>query len=193
MRTIPWFRRGRLFAVTAIVLISACASTPDIRRDTNPSARFGAYKTFAFYSPLATDTGSFQTLLTTHLMAATRGTMESKGYVFSESSPDLLINFYVNIENRQDIRTTTTPSSRNTWGYYGFRRGRYTGFNNTTTVQVVNYRQGTLTIDLIDAKQNTLSWTATAEGRVSSSAARNPGPEIDTLVADMMAPLVTVH
>jgi hypothetical protein len=53
----------------------------------------------------------------------------------------------------------------------------------------LNRCRGALTIDLIDAKQKALAWTATVEGRVSYDAIRNPGPTIDTLVANMMAPV----
>jgi uncharacterized lipoprotein YajG len=93
-------------AAAATVLISACANTPTIHRDTNPAATFSSYKTFAFLLPLATDKFPYESLLTQHLKDATREAMESKGYVFSASAPDLLLNFYVNIQNKQDVRTT---------------------------------------------------------------------------------------
>jgi hypothetical protein len=71
-------------------------------------------------------------------------------------------------------------------GYYGYRTGYYR-VSNTATVETVNYKQGTLTIDLVDAKQKVLAWTVTAEGRISSSALKDPGPAIDTLVTNMMS------
>jgi Domain of unknown function (DUF4136) len=176
--------------VAATVLISACASTPAIHRETNPAATFSSYKTFGFLSPLATDKFPYETLLTEHLKDATRHTMESKGYVFSASAPDLLLNFYVNIQNKQDVRTTPGSVAYVGYagGYYGYRTGYYRVYN-AATIETVNYKQGTLTIDLVDAKQKVLAWTATAEGRVSNNALNNPGPAIDTLVTNMMAPL----
>ena len=170
--------------------ISACENTPTIRRDTNPAATFGSYKTFGFLSPLATDKFPYESLLTQHLKDATRQAMESKGYVFSTSAPDLLLNFYVNIQDKQDVRTTPGSAAYMGYGYpggyYGYRTGYYRVFN-TATVETVNYKQGTLTIDLVDAKQKVLAWTATAEGRISSSALKDPGPAIDTLVTNMMS------
>jgi hypothetical protein len=70
-------------------------------------------------------------------------------------------------------------------GYYGYRGGYYRGFN-PVSIETVNYMQGTLTIDLVDAKQKALAWTATAEGRVSYDAIKNPGSAIDTLVTNMI-------
>jgi hypothetical protein len=177
-------------ALAATFLISGCENTPTIRRDTNPAATFSSYKTFGFLSPLATDKFPYESLLTQHLKDATRQAMESKGYVFGTNAPDLLLNFYVNIQDKQDVRTTPGSAAYVGYGYpggyYGYRTGYYRVYN-TATVQTINYKQGTLTIDLVDAKQKMLAWSATSEGRISSSALKDPGPAIDTLVTNMMS------
>jgi hypothetical protein len=182
MRTIPSLCRHALLAV-AVAALAACASGPEIRHDTNPAANFAAYKTFGFFSPLATDKAGYETVFTGRLKESTRRVMESKGYVYSESNPDVLLNFYANVEDKQEIRTTPTSM-----GYYGYRYGYYGGFS-TTQVETVNYKTGTLSIDLVDPKQKALVWQATAEGRVSQEARKNPGPAIDAIVTEMMAPL----
>jgi hypothetical protein len=188
---------AHLCALTAAaaVLITACATAPTIHRETNPAANFGSYKTFGFLSPLATDKFPYESLLTQHLKDATRLAMESKGYAFSNASPDLLLNFYVNIQDKQDVRATPGPPAAYVGypgGYYGYRSGYYRAYN-TTTIETINYKQGTLTVDLVDAKQKVLAWTATAEGRVSNDALKNPGPAIDTLVTNMMTPVPPAH
>jgi hypothetical protein len=190
MRIVSFRLYGCVLGLAATVLISACASTPEIHRESNPGATFGSYKTFGFISPLATDKFPYESLLTQHLKDAARFTMESKGYLFSNMTPDLVLNFYVNIEDKQHVRTTPGSVSYVGYpgGYYGYRTGYYRVFN-TATIETVNYKQGTLTIDLVDSKQKVLAWTATAEGRVSNDAIKNPGPAIDALVTNMMAPL----
>jgi hypothetical protein len=200
MRTISVRRQIPVLAILATVLFGACAYSPTILRDTNPAATFGAYKTFGFFSPLATDRFAYESLLSQHFKDATRRMMESKGYVYSTSAPDLLVNFYVNVEDKQEIRSTSVApapypgyySGYYPGGYYGYRTGFYSGFN-TVSVETINYKQGTLTIDLIDAKKKLLAWTALAEGRVPSSAIRDPGPAIDKLVTSMMEPVIAVH
>jgi Domain of unknown function (DUF4136) len=196
MRIFPFHARLCALAAAITVLIAACATAPAINRETNPAATFGSYKTYGFLSPLATDKFPYESLLTQHLKDAIRTAMQSKGYVFSNSTPDLLINFYVNIQDKQDVRTT--PGSNVGYaggyagGYYGYRTGYYRVLN-PTTIETINYKQGTLTIDLVDAKQKVLAWTATAEGRVSNDAIKDPGPAIDTLVTSMMTPLPAAH
>jgi hypothetical protein len=190
MRIVPRHLFMCAVAVAVTVLINACASTPAIRRETNPSATFSSYKTFGFLSPLATDKFPYESLLTQHLKDAARHTMESNGYVFSDGTADLLLNFYVNIQDTQYVRSVPGSVSYVGYsgGYYGYRTGYYRVFN-TATIETVNYKQGTLTIDLIDANQKVLAWTATAEARVPDAALKDPGPAIDTLVSNMMAPL----
>jgi Domain of unknown function (DUF4136) len=182
-----------MLVLSAAVLISGCAATPEIHRDTNPKATFATYKTYGFFSPLSTDKAGYESTFTMHLKAATRRVMESKGYVYSDSSPNLLVNFYANVQDKQEVRATTNSSAPGgygsyRYGYYGYRNGYYGGFD-TTTVQTTNYKHGTVTVDVIDAKQKVLAWTATAEGRVSSEARNNPGPAIDTLISNMLEPL----
>ena len=177
--------RTTLFAGTlgALVLAAGCATGPEIRRDANPSVDLGQYRSFGYCGPLATDRAGYEPVRTARLKAATRRNLEAKGYVYAEADPDLLVNFYVNVEDRQEIRTS--PLSI---GYYGYRRGFYTGWH-TRDIETVNYQEGTLTIDLIDRARKLLVWEATAEGRVSRQARQNPGPAIDTVVDQMMAPL----
>jgi hypothetical protein len=195
MRIYTLHAHWRALTAAAAVLITACAAAPTIHRETNPAANFGSYKTFGFLSPLATDKFPYESLLTQHLKDATRLAMESKGYAFSNASPDLLLNFYVNIQDKQDVRATPGPPAAYVGypgGYYGYRSGYYRAYN-TTTIETINYKQGTLTVDLVDAKQKVLAWTATAEGRVSNDALKNPGPAIDTLVTNMMTPVPSAH
>lgn len=178
----------RLLTLAAAAALAACATGPEIRSDTNPSARFAEYATFAFFSPLATDQAGYESVLTTRLKDATRRNLEAKGYVYSETNPDLLVNFYANIEDKQEIRSYPAgPSVGVGYGYYSYRRGYYVGWNTATEVQTVNYKQGTLTIDLVDAEKKMLAWQGQAEGKVSKEARRNPGPAIDAVVAEIMA------
>lgn len=186
---------GSRFTLHALVLLgsamlAACATGPTIRSQTNPSADPSAYETFAFFSPLATDRAGYESVLTARLKDATRRNLEAKGYVYSESNPDLLVNFFANIEDRQEIRATPGAPI----GYYGYRSGLYGGWGGyygarSTEIETVNYKAGTLTIDLVDPAAKVLVWQGQAEGRVSSKARKNPGPAIDAVVAEIIGTL----
>jgi hypothetical protein len=169
--------------VASAALVTACATGPEIRQDTNPAAEFARYKTFGYFAPLATDRAGYESVLTSRLKAATRRAMEAKGYVYSDTAPDLLVNFFANVQDRQEVRSW--PGSM---GYYGYRYGWYGGWG-AASVETVTYREGTLTIDLVEPRRKILVWQATAEGRVSDDARKNPGAVIDATVAEMMGPL----
>ena len=178
-----------LLVLLGCALLAACASGPTIRSQSNPSVNLASYETFGFFSPLATDKDGYESVLSARLKAATRQNLEAKGYVYDEASPDLRVNFFANIEDRQDIRTyPTAPMTPMMGGYYGYRTGFYSGFN-TTQIETVNYKAGTLTIDLVDPEQKVVAWQGQAEGRVSSKARKDPGPAIDAIVAEILAPL----
>lgn len=177
-------RRRLAIAAMATLALAGCATGPEIRRDTNPAAEFANYRSFAFFSPLATDRAGYETVFTTRLKDATRRAMEAKGYVYDEARPDLLVNFFANVQDKQEVRTTPVPAM----GYYGYRRGYYGGFG-MYTVDTYTYREGTLTVDLVEARRKLLAWQATAEGTVSSEARKNPGAAIDAVVAEMMSAL----
>jgi hypothetical protein len=174
-------RRAALCAAVAAVL-AGCSSAPQVRREVNPDAAFGQYRSFGFFKPLATDKAGYESLLSGRLKQATQREMEARGYVYADANPDLLLNFYANVEDRQEI--VTTPAV----GYYGYRRGMYGGFGYST-VETLNYREGTLAIDVVEGKRRILVWQATAEGIVSDEARRNPGPAIDAIVTELMTPL----
>jgi len=67
-------------------------------------------------SPLGTDKAGYSTLLTERLKDATRGQMEMRGYVYSASNPDLLINFSGKLQQKTQVTEAPPPMP-----YYGYR------------------------------------------------------------------------
>lgn len=172
--------------VLGAVVLAGCASGPTIRSDYDRSADFSTYETFGFASELGTDRAGYSTLITEHFKRAIRQEMEARGYEYTESNPDLLANFYVAIRQQTDVRSTPAPTVG--VGYYGYRYGLYTGWPAySTDVRTVHYKTGTANVDLIDAKRKQLIWEGVAEGRVQEESLQNPGPAIETLVADLFA------
>jgi Domain of unknown function (DUF4136) len=162
-----------------VVPVAGCASGPQIRVDMDARANMKAYKTFGFFNTLSTDSAPYASLLSTRLKAATRAQLEKNGYSYSETEPELLVNFYLKVVNKQELRSSG--------GYYGYRHGYYGTWTGYPYVETVNYKEGTLSIDLVDAKQKQLVWQGVAEGEVSEEAQQNPGPAIDRVVAEIFS------
>jgi hypothetical protein len=159
-----------LTAAIPALLAAGCASSPDIRLDRNPTADLHSYRTFAFFEPVTTDQSLYTTIISGRLKKATRDELERRNYVYDEKNPDLRVNFSLNVMDRQELRAMPAP------GLLGARFG---------DLDTINYRQGTLSVDVVDAHKRELVWQGVAEGRVSRKSVENPGPAVDKVVGEM--------
>lgn len=166
-----------------VIALGACASGPTIRVDGDPAANIPAYKTFGYFGSVATDKAGYSTILTGRLKAAATRELEARGYRYSESNPELLINFNVNVVDKTEIYSTPGTGM----GYYGYRSGMYGGWAGyPPEIESRNYRQGTLSIDVVDAARKALVWQGIAEARVTEKMRENPGQTLDTIVTEVL-------
>jgi hypothetical protein len=182
MRHLRTFGLAAIFA--SFLGFTACATGPDIRVDKDPTADMSSYKTFGFFDAVATDRAQYSTIITSRLKQATRTQLESKGYKYDEANPDLKANFYLKVQEKQEIQSTPSAGV----GFYGYRAGYYGAWSGyPQDVQTINYREGTLSIDLVDAKKDQLVWQGVANGRVTDEMRKNPGPAVDAVVAQIFS------
>lgn len=170
MKYHPLNADARLAAAATWLALSACASLPQVRTSYDRSADFAQYKTFAFMSPLATDRGGYQSLVSQELKVATRREMEARGLRMDDGAPQLLINFNAALVDK--TRVSSMPVLVNGGlgfyggSYYGYRRGAYLPWPQYVDQTIVStYKEGTLNIDVIDAARKQLVW----EGVVTDS------------------------
>lgn len=160
----------------------SCASGPRIYTSQDPQAAFDTYRTFAFEARLGTDRpDGYASLLSQYLKTATRAEMERRGYRYSEENPDLSVNFFVNTQEKIRSRTTPSPDV-----YYTYRRGYYRTWGGYETT-IAQYTEGTLNIDIIDAKRDQLVWEGVAIGRVSEKARENLQAAVNGAVVAVFA------
>jgi hypothetical protein len=176
---------NRLFLFVLAIGLAACASGPEIRVDGDPNANIPGYSSFGFFSSVATDKAGYSTILTTRLKDATRRELEKRGYTYTDTNPELLINFNLNVVDKTEIYSTPGSPS---YGYYGYRAGMYGGWaGSPPEINSRNYRQGTLGIDVVDASRKALVWHGVAEARVTKKMRENPGATLDTIVTEILA------
>ena len=176
-------KRIAIFPALAVAgLLSACASGPSIRSDYDHSADFASYRSFGFMSTLGTDKAGYSTLLTERLKTAARGQMEMRGYTYTEQSPDLLINFNAKLQQKTEV-TPAVPMP-----YYGYRAGFYGGWPGYGWGNdVYQYTEGTLNIDLVDARRKQLVWEGVSAGIVDNAAAAASPQKVETSVAQIFS------
>ena len=172
--------------LTFVALLSSCASTPPVITNAAPGFDIAAYRTFSFIEPLSTDNGNVRTILSNELIAPTRRELEWLGFRYVESGGDLLINFVVS--TRETLQTRSAPTT-GVSVYHG--RGRYRtwgGYNMAvSTTEVIQRTEGTLGIDMIDAKRRELVWEGAVSGRVTDDSQRNRAAAVDAGVHEILA------
>jgi hypothetical protein len=172
-----------LCSLVALVALAGCASTPETRADYDKTVDFAQYRSFAFFEKVGTDESGYESLTTRHLKASTRRELEARGYRYSEAAPDLLVNFNASVTQRTRVHPWPGPY----WGgYYGYGYPGYYGFwGGYYEPYVDEYDEGTLNIDIVDAKRNQLVWEGVTVGRITDKARKDRSAAIDVAVRDM--------
>ncbi len=155
------YRRIQLVLMMVALGILGCA--PSVYFDKSPSARFTAYKTYAFLPKVDTsavsiyDSGIIDELIHKSIVAE----LNARGYAIDTSQPDLLVKFHMMVEEK--VETVNSP----TYNYPPFGYGypmRYPYFYYPGPIyrdnyfRTIYYKEGTLIIDLIERSNGNLIW-----------------------------------
>jgi len=140
----------KLALYSFILIVATSCSTVKISSDFDKTAGFASYKTYAF-TPEAQNL-QIDDLNKNRILTAIGTELAAKGFSKAESNPDVLIDVKLKGEQKQ------TATANTTGGYgYGYRYGWGGGFS-TTTINYDTYVDGTLFVDMIDAKKSQLVW-----------------------------------
>lgn len=145
-----------------LMFVSACSSV-NVYADYDKETDFSEFKTYAFYKK-GIDKVEISDLDKKRILRAVEKELKLKGLVPSEN-PDLLVNIFTKSREKIDVY------NNNYYGwypwYYGYGYGFYGpgyGFGYTN---VTSSTEGTLFIDLIDARKKELSWQGIGVGLLS--------------------------
>ena len=123
--------------------------------DYDKKVDFAPFKTYAFLKA-GIDKADISDLDKRRILHSIDEVMSSKGFTKNDT-PDLLISFFT--KEREQVNVNQYNSG---WGYgWGYGWNPYLWGGNTT---VTRYPEGTLYIDIIDAKKKELIWQGEGEG-----------------------------
>ena len=132
-----------------LLVLSSCSSVK-VASDFDKNADFSQYKTYAFYKS-GIDKVEISDLDKRRILAAIDTELASKGFTKSEN-PDLLINIFTKSRQQVDVNQFNAG-----WGYgWGWGWNPWMWGGNNTSVSTST--EGTLYIDLVDAKKKELVW-----------------------------------
>lgn len=167
-------QRILLFCIFALFL-NGCATHYPVSTDYDEQFSFQGKNTYALITPEAIKT-TRNDLLRNRIEAALQQQLANRGFTqVKKEDAAIWISYFATTEKQRDIRTY---QSYNT--YYGYARCYrcvYPAFPATTDIQVINYTEASLLIDVIDPASNTLKWRGSTSSKVTTAVADNMSVE----------------
>jgi hypothetical protein len=152
-------------AVCTVLFLAALgtAFAQQVKTDFDHQANFSQYKTYSWQ-----EIKPANSLWDARIKNAVDAQLTAKGWTQVASGGDVAV---------VAIKTSQTQRSLQTFydgfgGGWGWRRFGGGGFGEATTTEQ-DYKEGTLVIDLYDAKTKQLIWRGSAEDMVSNKAEKN--------------------
>lgn len=158
--------------------LAACAATPTVGTDFDRAVNFAPYHRFGWLP--RTHPAARNPLNAKRIEAAIRSELEAKGFEFSEdlAQADIAIDFTLSAQERTDIASYPVE-----WRL-GWHWGRgYFG----EALDVRQYREGTLAIDVFEARHHEPVWHGWAKKPLSEADLKDPGPGLRQAVAAVLA------
>jgi hypothetical protein len=147
--------RIRQFALgVGLVLAAGCAGN-QVTTDYSPAARFSRFRTFALVMP--PDTGA-QQLLDQRVRNAVQAQLTAKGLTLADrQNADLYVGYGMVDKTHREVYTYGDG-----WGWgggWGWRYWRWgVAWPMTTQRRVETYTDGTVVVNLVDAKTKQVVW-----------------------------------
>jgi hypothetical protein len=149
----------KMFPLLLLLFLSSCSSVR-VNSDYDKNADFSKYKTFAFQKS-GIDKVEISDLDKKRILRAIDNEMIKKGFTKSET-PDLLINIFTKEREQVDVNQYNSNWGYSwRWGWDPFIWGGQTTVTSTT--------EGTLFIDIIDARKKELIWQGEGNGYLTKA------------------------
>lgn len=172
----------RLCALGMTLLLAAApAVAQEIHIDYDRWARFTTFKTFAWVDTPETSLADSNSLMDERIKKAIIDQISSGRLKLVNDDPDLNVTYHA--ASREQLRLDTVSFG---YGYPGnwYWDPYWGGAYSTTTVST--YTEGTLIIDIWNAREGTLVWRGSATMPISSSSEKN-AKKVEKAVRKMAA------
>lgn len=148
----------KLIPVVLLFIVASCSSVR-VNADYDKKANFSNYKTYA-YLKSSIDKAEISDLDKKRILRSIDHVMTEKGFSKSET-PDMLVSIFTKETERVDVYNNAGFG----WGF-GWGWNPYWGMNyNRTSIT----REGTLFIDILDAKSKDMIWQGEGSGYLTKN------------------------
>lgn len=174
--------KKRLAALALATLLAACETTPKVAYDADPSAQFNTYRTYSWAYNNAPQ--GVNPLLVQRIKASIDSTLAQRGYSQAEAS-DFAVGFTIGSRDRVEV------TQMGGYGPYYRPWGGWGGMGwGASTMDVRNVTDGTLVIDIYDAKTKAPVWHGTATQEITSKSLTDEkiGEAVSAVLANFPPP-----
>ena len=151
------------------LLLAGCVTTYNVATDYDDKYDFEDKKTYALIAPEGVKIAHNE-LVKERIEMTLRRQLKSHGLIeVDKENAGIWISYFGSNERQTDINSYEQYN-----GFYGYNRCYrcvYTVPMTTTSVQTVNYIEGTLMIDFIDPTTKKLKWRGSTSSRATTSKA----------------------
>jgi len=171
----------RTAALGALLALAGCESFK-VNADYDHDVAFGNYRTFSWISdrPMISKATEVSPLAEGRIQRAITDNLSSKGirYVADQAKADFVVAFSVGA--REKISVTSSPYPAGVWpGAYGYHGWGYGYYND---VDVRQFTEGRLAIDVFDVAQKRPVWHGYATKNVTSAMRKDPEKTVNEAV-----------
>lgn len=164
------------FLPLLLLFVFASCSTVRVATDFDKEVNFDQYNSFAFFRP-GVDKAQISDLDKKRILRAIESGLRAKGMSKSET-PSLLVSIFTKERERVDVYNNSFGAG---WGWSPWYYGSY----NTSNVS--RSTEGTLYIDLIDAKTNNLVWQGMGNADLVTRSMEKKEERIHEIVMKILA------
>lgn len=167
-----------LITLTAMVLLASCGPSIRVFSDYDKALSPASYKTYSWLDTkaieqLGNDPRYINELTDKRIREAVNREFAGVGISLVTQKADMILHYHIIIDNKTMI--VTEP--------YGSRYSRYLENRRTSVYQ---YKEGTLLIDMMDAKTNEVVWRGGATDVITDEARKNPEEAINYAVKEIL-------
>jgi hypothetical protein len=149
------------FFLSTILLVGCAPISTNFDYDVNWD--YDLLKTYQLLTPPADS--AINSLSRDRVTNAINSELIARGYTKDDASPDFLVAYHGGSQDKIEVSD---------WGYTYAGRGSYYGYGGRrTAVDVYQYQEGSLIIDIVDTETHKLIWRGTARKVLDT----NPTPE----------------
>jgi len=177
---------GLLVAIVSALFFTSCSVATHV--ETAAGVNFDNYKTFGWanVNEERKKDNAGNDIVDDNIKNAISKQLEDRGWKETTQNPDVILDYCVMVEKKNNRVSKPVYSYPYTQYYYnGWRRRRgYMYYPNDLLgyrTYNIPFKQGTLTVNMVDAKTNKLIWQGSARSEVSNKTVTSGEMQTDVM------------